>query len=70
MEETKEDPNRTVPDLRPPAVLVLSKYDLLAEKTQRALKLYTENIRQNLKFLAHVPIVMTSAKTGARTTET
>lgn len=47
------------------AAIVLNKSDLLPGKSKRALEQYERGIREALKFMDHVPVVMTSALEGA-----
>jgi len=48
------------------AVFLLNKWDLVDNRDGRALKRFTETLRQEAKFLNFAPLVTVSAKTGLR----
>ena len=47
-------------------VLLVNKWDTVAEKHTYTVNQFTDNIRHNLKFLDYVPILFISAKSGQR----
>lgn len=49
------------------AVIVLNKTDLLPNKSKKAMEQYEMGIRESLKFMSYVPVVLTSALKGAMT---
>ena len=48
------------------AVIVLNKADLLPNKSDATLEQYEMSIRESLKFMDFVPVVMSSALQGTR----
>jgi len=47
-------------------IIVVNKWDL-AEKDSQSTKVYTDNLREELKFLSFAPVIFVSAVTGQRT---
>lgn len=50
-------------------VIAVNKWDLIADKTSRLMKQFTENVHQSLRMLNYAEVVFTSAQTKQRLTK-